>query len=92
MIHPEDFADILVKRLKDRRAQHVEALLRGQDPKPYWRMCGQVAEIDQLLETIKEVRRMEPDGDDDDPLTKPMRQNNGEGKRGLGGAARTPAK
>lgn len=74
MIHPEDFAEMLIKRLKDRRAQHVEALLRGQDPKPYWRLCGQVSEIDTLLEDIKEVRRMETADDDDDPLTKPMRK------------------
>lgn len=75
MIHPEDFADLLVKRLKSRRAQHVDALLRGQDPKPYWRLCGQVAEIDSLLEEVAEVRKMEHiDGDDEDPLTKPMRK------------------
>lgn len=75
MIHPDDFADTLIKRLKARRAQHVESILKCQPERSYQQLCGKVAEIDQLLEEIKVVRKLEvADDDEDDALTKPMRQ------------------
>lgn len=70
MLEYSMFIETLRKRLNERREKHIKRMLSALEQKEYHALCGRVAEIDDLKDTITSLVKQIHEDDDPDPLTK----------------------